>query len=330
MRSRRALALVLLLAACTGRYVRRTTSVKFDRSDARIERGHYLVDSVGACGTCHSGREGGDFVFDGESVDLYLAGGYGVELKEMGLSLFFPNLTPDPDTGLGLWSDDEIARAIRDGVTREGRLMVPAMPYRSFHDLSDDDVQAIVAYLRSIPAVKSPRPRRASKIAGLAGFLVRHGAEHRAPVKSVPAPEAKSPVEYGGYLVRAAGCPDCHARKPSGVMRKPTDPLWMAGGAWDDLPGIGRVYMRNLTPDPETGLGRYDAAKIVAAMRSGTRLDGKKMAPPMSLYMSHWSTMTDDDLQAIAEYLTSLPAAKNAIPPRRLVADVADAYGDGQ
>lgn len=312
-----AAALGLLVASCTRPVLRPATSEVVEATGARLERGEYLVDVVSACGVCHTGRAAGDFVFDGESSDQYLAGGYSLTLPEMGLDLYFPNLTPDRATGLGAWSDDEVMRAIRDGVSRDGRLLVPAMPFRSYRAMSDEDTRAIVAWLRSVPGVRSEKPR-ASRVRGIPGFLLRHGAEHRAPVTSVTAPDRRDAVAYGGYLVRVAGCPDCHARKPNGVMRASRDPLWMAGGAWDDLPGVGRVYMRNLTPDRDTGLGRFDAKQIANAMRSGRRLDGKRMAPPMSLYMSHWSALHDEDLDAIVAYLQALPPARNPIKEREL------------
>jgi cytochrome c553 len=313
-------------AGCAARFVRATGTETVDRTPERLRRGEYLVETVSACGVCHSGRDGGDFVFDGESTSLHLAGGYGLALPEMGLDLWFPNLTPDARTGLGRWSDDEVMRAIRDGVSRDGRMLVPAMPYRSYRAMSDEDVRSVVAYLRSLPAVSSPAPPRPSRVRGLAGFLLARGAEHRAPAAHVSAPDPSDRVAWGGYLVRIAGCPDCHARKTSGVMRAPADPMWMAGGAWDDLPGVGRVYMRNLTPDRATGLGRWTQEDFIRAMRTGMRLDGKRMAPPMSLYMAHWSAMDDADLKAIAEYLFSLPPASNPVPERALVPDVRDAY----
>ncbi|MFZ5472218.1 MAG: c-type cytochrome [Myxococcota bacterium] len=320
MNAKKLVAAALLLAACTGKYIRPTTDEKVEATAERLARGEYLVNSVGACGGCHSGREGGDnlhaFINSGESTEKYLAGGIGDTVPEMGATLFMPNLTSDEETGLGTWTDDEIMRAIRDGIGKDGRLLFPMMPFNSYQHMSDEDVRSIVAYLRSIPKVKTKSGK--SEMGGFVGFLLRRGVAHHLPATNVPPPDKSNQVKYGEYVMRLGHCWECHAATSDGMPRQEDDPLWMAGGRVEELPGLGKVPIRNLTPDKETGLGNYTAEQIKQAMRTGTRLDGKKMAPPMSLYISHWSTMTDEDLDALVSYLQSLKPAKNAIPEREL------------
>ena len=305
-----------LIACSTKKYIRGTTDLKVDRTEARVARGSYIVTSVAGCGVCHTGRESGSLL-NGESTNLYLAGGSTYVVPAMKASVYFPNITPDVETGIGGWTDDEIIRAIRDGVRKDGRLLFPMMPFGTFQYLSDEDVQSVVAYLRTVPAMKEPHPRTVTSVKGMGGFMLKHGVAHHTPVPHVAEPDKADKLAYGLYVTRMAQCGDCHSSGARGP-RKMDDPLYFAGGEKDELAGVGTVYFRNLTPDMETGLGKYTAEQIKQAMRSGTRLDGKKMAPPMSMMITHYATMTDEYLDAIVGYLKSLKPVKNAVPERKL------------
>jgi mono/diheme cytochrome c family protein len=318
---RRTGLLVLLLAAagCHGRYIRSVTADPIAPDPDRLVRGSYLVNQVLACGACHTSRAHGDILTEPERTDAFLGGGNTYVDKAMG-TLWIPNITPDPETGVGRWKDDELLRALRDGVAPDAHFLAPLMPYGSYQHLSDEDARAVVAYLRSVPPHRLAKPRQDNRL----GFMPRLmfnviGVQMHNPVVSVAAPDRGNKIEYGHYLVRIAACTDCHSLAQKGP-RPETDPLYLAGseGPWED-PSIGKVYARNLTGDADTGLGRYDAAAIKAAMRNGTRLDGKRLAPPMSTMMPHYTGMTDEDLDAIAAYLKTLPAAKHRVPERELV-----------
>ncbi|HEY0713583.1 MAG TPA: cytochrome c, partial [Polyangia bacterium] len=143
--------LALLVVAglgCTGRYVRPTTQEAVAASEDRVARGNYLVNSVMSCGACHSPRVGGTWL-GGERADAYLAGGSVFDDPENNFKVSTPNITQDRETGIGAWTDDEIMRAIRDGIHRDDdRLRYPPMPFYMYDTLSDDDVRAVVAYLR--------------------------------------------------------------------------------------------------------------------------------------------------------------------------------------
>jgi cytochrome c553 len=305
-----------VLGACSGKYVRPTTQERITSSPERLARGGYLVNQAMSCGACHT-THAGDFVLTGERADKYLAGN-AFELKDEGIKLWIPNITSDVDTGLGGWSDDEIMRALRDGVAKDGHLMFPLMPFSSYRHVSDEDLRAIVAYLRSVPPVKSPRPFQ-NELGFFLSFLVNRGVMHQEPVRSVPEPDRRNQLKYGEYVMRLGHCWECHSR----TGRAPRD-VGEAGflGGWsepDDLPGVGKVYMRNLTPDPETGLGKYTAAQLERALRDGRRLDGKRFAPPMSFFTPHLSGLSQEDMDALVAYLRSVPPAKNAIPERALL-----------
>jgi mono/diheme cytochrome c family protein len=255
---------------------------------------------------------------DPERPDIFLGGGNQHVAKGMG-KLWVPNITADPDTGIGRWKDDEILRLLRDGVARDGRFMVPVMPFAAYQHLSDEDARSVVAYLRTVPAYRQNKPRAANELTFMSKLLFRAvGVQMHKPVSVVAAPDRTNKLEYGRYLVRIAACSECHSRAQKGP-RPETDPLHLAGSeAPFEDPGLGKVYARNLTGDRDTGLGRYDGAAIKQAIRSGNRLDGKRMASPMSMFTPHYSGMTDDDLDAMAAYLKSLPAAKNRVPERVL------------
>jgi cytochrome c553 len=249
---------------------------------------------------------------EGEQTDLFLAGGNVLEDPAAG-RLYIPNLTPDAD-GLGSWSDDEILRAVRDGVHKDGHFLAPMMPYDNYQYLSDEDGKALVVYLRSVPAAKAPRPRFAPELKFLPKLLFTViGVQMHKPIENVAAPDRNDRVAYGRYLAQVGACTDCHSMTSKGP-RKETDPLFMAGAdAPFSDPRLGKVYARNLTPDPETGLGKYKPDQIKAALRDGKRLDGKRMAPPMSVMIPHTSGMTDEDLDALVAFLGSLKPANHPV-----------------
>lgn len=314
--NRNLIVALLICAACTGKYVRPATDEKVEVSAERIERGKYLVDSVAVCGSCHSTWNNNDSLA-GESPTGYLAGGNVISVAAEGFEVWVPNLTPDRETGLGDWSDDQIIRATRDGVHADGRLLLPFMPFPSYQHLSDEDVRAVVVYLRSVPAVKQLRARSENKAPFPIGFLLRRGVSHHLPVVSVAAPPAGDKIQVGKYLAAAAHCAGCHALGTQGE-RPDTDPLYMAGSVPPMDRGWGKVWASNLTPDPDTGIGQFSADQLRDAFTTPRRLDGALMGPPMADLSKRYATMKREDLDAIVAWLQSLKPAKNAVPDRQL------------
>jgi mono/diheme cytochrome c family protein len=318
----------LLALGCHGKYVRAVSDTPIERTAERLQRGGYLVNQVMLCPMCHTSRASGNILVEPERTDAFLGGGNTYVDKNLGV-LWIPNLTPDPETGLGAWTDDEVMRAIRDGVSRDGHFLSPLMPYFSFQHLSDEDARAIVAYLRSIPAFKQPKPRAENKLGFMQKILFTMvGVQMHKPVVDVAASDKSDRLAYGHYLARIAACTECHSLTDKGP-RAETDPLYLAGSdqAFDD-PALGQTYARNLTPDFETGLGNYDVAALKQALRSGRRLDGKRMASPMSVIIPHISGMTDEDMDALVAYLKSIPAARHKVPERDLAPELRHDLGD--
>jgi mono/diheme cytochrome c family protein len=307
-----AVCVALALIGCKGKYIRATTVEKFEATPERLQRGQYLVNQAMGCGGCHTSRATGNLFLEGEQTDLFLAGGNVLEDPGTG-KFYIPNLTPDPE-GLGSWTDEEVLRAVRDGVDKNGRFLAPMMPYNNYQHLSDEDGKSLVAYLRSIPAAKSPRPRFENEIKFIPKVLFTViGVQMHTPTVNVLTPDRADAVAYGHYLARISGCTDCHSLGQRGP-KKEDDPMFMAGS---EIPFVdarlGKVYSRNLTPDLETGIGKYKAADLKASIRTGKRLDGKRMAPPMSVMIPHYSGMTEQDLDALVAYLGTLKPAKHVV-----------------
>ncbi len=318
-----AIGVSLCLVACTGKYIRPTTQDKIDRTPERIERGSYLVNSVTQCGVCHTPRVGGTWL-GGERTDAFLAGGTTFDDRGRAMKITVPNITPDVETGIGAWTDDEIMRAVRDGVLKGGELMWPPMPFGSWDVISDDDARAIVAYLRTVSPVKN-QVKREYTIPFMAKIARSFGAMHHEPAKNVKPPATGDKKALGAYLIKVGICYDCHSLGSTG----PSDKMLLAGSE-DPLsePEYGKVWARNLTPDMDTGLGKFSAEQIKDALKSGKRLDGKPMAPPMSLLIPHISTWQDEDLDAVVAFVKSVPAKKHKVPDRQLTPEAKKLIGE--
>jgi mono/diheme cytochrome c family protein len=267
---------------------RALTSRKFEVTPARMQRGDYLVHAVMHCMGCHSKH-------DDKANPPVLAAKEGsgqVLFEEGSIRLVAPNITSDPETGIGKWSDDAIARAIREGIAADGSTLFPVMPYEHFRDLSDEDLASIVVFLRSVPPAHSDLP--ANKIPFLFARLVQTAPK---PVtEPVPEPDSSAPAKYGAYLVRMATCSDCHT--PLTPKFDPIPGMEMAGGS----PMEEGVASANITPDA-SGIGYYDEALFVQTMRTGS-VRARKLNSAMLWWI--FRNMTDDDLKAMFAYLRTL------------------------
>jgi len=280
-----------------GPRMREATNRTFERTPERLARGRYLVHGALDCESCHSPK---DWTQHGGPIapGMELAGQI-ADVPGFPGHVVIPNITPDPETGSGKWTDDQIARAIREGIKHDGTTLFPMMPYDSFKNLSDEDLAAVVVYLRSIPPVKNPLPPM--QVNFPVNYLVRAAPE---PVtQAVPGPNMSDPVARGKYYV-TLGC-GCH---------NPTDKLGYGGG--EHLKGPwGDVVSANLTPDP-SGISYYTEATFISAIRTGY-VGSRKLNPIMPFIQI--KNLTDDDLKAIFAYLRTLPPVKhrvdNTLPP---------------
>lgn len=248
-----------------------------------LERGAYLVRVVAACGNCHTpkGPDGRDL------PGMELAGMSPFDSREQ-WDTHSPNVTPDPETGIGTWTDEEIMRAIRDGVRPDGSIIGPPMPFVLYRELSDSDTRAIVAYLRQLPAVRNEVPASV--------YRVPLPPAYGPPVASVPDVDPDDILARGAYLAGpVAHCIECHS--PMGEHGPDIEHRLNEGGFTFTGPW-GVSVSANITPG---ALERWSDEEIAAMITTGVRPDGSRMAPPMPY--GYYAGMSNDDLDAIIAWL---------------------------
>ena len=199
-----AAAVVLAGAGVTYLYVRKPSqapaaSIKVAMTPERIARGAYIFTSVADCDGCHSQRDyslvNGPVVTTGRGRGNLLSD----MMKGLPGVVVAPNITPDMETGIGAWTDGEKIRAIRDGVDRDGNALFPMMPYAGFRSMSDEDVEAVVAYLDAMPPVKNPLPK--TKLDFVPGLMIK-SAPKPAGTVAPPDPEQSAEIRRVSRSVR--------------------------------------------------------------------------------------------------------------------------------
>lgn len=222
-----------------------------------------------------------------------------------------PNLTPDAETGIGNWTDGEKIRAIREGVDKDGRALFPMMPYPAYRLLSDDDVQALVAFLDSLPPVRNPLPQ--TQLIFPVSVLIKSAPR---PAGSVPPVDHADRKKFGQYLVAVGGCEACHT--PVDERNNPLPGKTLAGGNVFDS-SLGKVVSANLTPDIETGTGKWSEEFFLKKFYDYKEYatNGPPPSPgPQSFTLMPWLgfAMRDpEELSAIYAYLRTVPAVHNAV-----------------
>ncbi len=274
-----------------------------------IARGKYLAHHVAVCVGCHSpvdesqpgeplvaGKEFGGRDF-GDYPDLFPG------------HIRAPNLSADPQAGLGGWTDGEIVRAMREGVSKDGRPLFPMMPYLTYaKSLSDDDALAIVAYLRTVP----PQPTKVgpTTINFPISMFVRAAPR---PLDSPPPPAPASGLDRGKWLLEICSCGDCHTT--TDAKRQPVPGHYLAGGTPLPLGARGMAISPNITSEKATGIGTYTDADLARVFNEGVGKSGR------NLYGMPWwyyKGLTDSDKQALIQALREVPPVVHAVPPSKL------------
>ena len=270
---------------------------RIQSTPARMARGKYLVEHVTDCLGCHSdhgttygfpvkpGTEGqGGYIFD----------------KNIGFPgvVAAQNITPDPETGLGRWTDGEILRAMREGVDKSGKALFPMMPYVHLREMSDEDAKAIVVYLRSLRPIRHSVPDKHLDFP--VNFIVKFIPKPLSGPVISPDPK-RDHLAYGRYLTRISGCYECHTPHDPHNNLDETRPF---AGGWDMRGQWGRVITANLTPHPDTYLGNATKAEFIGRFRSyaGMNATNAPVAPKGRNTVMPWlafAGMSDDDLGAI-------------------------------
>ena len=286
----RTAALVFISLLCTNQPL---------AEESAIERGAYLLHA-GGCISCHTAD-------DAEP----LTGGHAL-VTAFG-TFYVPNITPDEATGIGAWSDDDFVRAMREGLSPDGSHYYPAFPYTSYTGMTQEDVLAIKAYLFSLDPVA--QTNREHELPWYLFSRVLAGAWKFAFFTSERfAADTNRPASWnrGAYLVRHVGhCEECHT--PRNLLGAPIGGLTLTGNA--DGPDGKKVP--NITPDDETGIGKWSADEIAFFLEIGMLPDGDFTGGAMSPVIDdNTSHLTTDDRNAIVEYLQSLPASNFGGEPR--------------
>jgi len=291
---------------------RAVTDKKFDVTEARLARGKYLTEGPMHCFMCHSDH---DMTTPEYSIIPATKGaGWVMPIPELN-NPSSKNITSDKETGIGNWTDDEIARAIREGVRKDGTALFPIMPYLEFAKLDDEDVASIVVYIRTLAPVKHEVPKR--QLPGPLEYIV-----NTIP-KPITTPQPSHPsataAERGAYLTPLAGCAGCHT--PTDDQGKPLPGMDFAGGGLFKDPGQGgkEVFTMNITPDP-SGIAHYDEALLMQTLRTG-QVSGRMLNHIMPF--ESFKNMTDGDISDIFAYLKTVKPVKHRIsntdPPTKCV-----------
>jgi mono/diheme cytochrome c family protein len=271
-----------------------------------LERGRYLAEGMAGCIACHSPVDAarpGDFAQAG----LEYAGRVWPPGSGFPGTIVAPNITPDPETGIGRWTDGEVARAIREGVSRDGRPLFPLMNYQAYRDLTDADVLSIVAYLRSRKPVR--RDNGTTDLDFPVGMMIRTVPK---PLDQSPSGLPASGVERGRAMVKLMLCGECHT--PRDGRGNPIADKTLAGG--NEFKGPwGTVYSANITSHPSAGIGAYSNDDLKRVFREGRNRAGRE------LWVMPWSVtrnLTDADMEAVIAALREVPASSNLVPAAQL------------
>lgn len=262
-----------------------------------VAKGKYVFGAAGGCG-CHTEPKGpvnaGGRRFDGPFGIVYSS-----------------NITPDRQTGIGGWTDDQIITAIRLGRRPNGERLIPVHPYPVFNGMAEEDLRALVAYLRNVPPVSRPNQPKNITVPLFESVFLPAWLAAFAPKETPPPTAPTSGVARGEYLVRAVShCGECHT--PRGVTQATDNTRFLAGNP----KGLDGDPVPNITPDGDTGL-KWSEEQIVTFLGSGNKPDGDMAGGLMGEVIQGTSTgfrdLTKEDRLAIARYLKTIPAIRHKI-----------------
>jgi mono/diheme cytochrome c family protein len=266
----------------------------------QIARGKYVFGAAAGCG-CHTVAKqplnAGGRKYDGPFGTVYSS-----------------NITPDPTTGIGKWTDEQIITATRSGRRPNGERLIPVHPYTVFNGMAEQDLKDVVAYLRSVPPINRATPAKKISVPMFESVFLPAWLATFAAIESPPKSAATSGVARGEYLTRAVShCGECHT--PRTMTMAVDNTRFLAGNQKGKGPEGSAVP--NITPDRETGLGSWTEEQITDYLGTGNKPDGDVAGGLMMEVIegssAGYKDLTKADRQAIAKYLKSVPAIKNKI-----------------
>lgn len=277
-------------------------------SPERLQRGTYLAEHVALCVDCHSQRDYSKFaapIIPG----TYGKGGELFGKENMGLpgNLYAMNITP---SGIGDWTDGELLRAFTQGITREDRALFPIMPYTHYNTMSREDAYSIITYLRNLVPIQNTVP--ASELDFPLNMIVK-----TMPINTYnprPVPDKNNPVEYGKYIVNMASCSECHTPSEKGT---PVKGMEFAGGMTFNMPA-GAVSSANLTPDMETGIGKWTREEFIDRFKIMDTDSARNIPVSMDQFNTpmpwlQYAGMTREDLGAVYDYLRTIKPVNHQV-----------------
>ncbi|MGE0772524.1 MAG: cytochrome c [Cyclobacteriaceae bacterium] len=278
-------------------------NIKASTDSAMIARGKYLAYGPAHCAFCHAPMT--EFQKVDQGLEAPLVGGFNFKLP-IG-TVYAPNITPDEETGIGKLRDEEIARSLRYGVRHDGRAIMDFMP---FYDLSDEDLIAVISFLRAQKPIRNPRPAHEINLLGKAvfSFAIKPMGDGDVP----PMPAIDSTAEYGAYLANSvANCRGCHTNRD--MMTGAYIGEEMAGGTrFEIIDENGNIVegkhiqTPNLTPDEDSGrMAGWTQADFIKRIRAGRAIPGTPMP------WGPFKNMSDLELVAIWKHLQTIKPVKN-------------------
>jgi mono/diheme cytochrome c family protein len=268
-----------------------------EKSSELVERGQYIFSSAGGC-ACHSPPKGTPYA-GGREFPLPMA------------KVYSTNLTADKETGLGNWSDQQIRDAITRGIRPDGERLLPVMPYEAYSGMAEEDLKALIAYLRTLKPVRKENLRAKAYVSLFRPVVTPLWLKLFGRFSNTPAKAPKSGIERGRYLVEHVSlCGDCHT--PRNFMGVPKRALYLAGAKKGQ--GFLNAEVSNITPDKETGIGDWKREDIAGLLLTGTKPDLDNVQGLMAeVTEAGFKNMKKEDALAIADYLKSIPSVKNKI-----------------
>ncbi len=255
-----------------------------------LERGRYLVEGILTCGNCHTPKGP-----KGEPVQERRHAGGSIEWDTPAFHVRGTNITRDRETGIGSWSAEDIKRAIVHGVRPNGVQLAPIMPSAFYKVFTPGDLDAVVTYMLSLPAIRNEVAPPVYKAAIAPETFP--GAD-----KPMRESDLKDPVKRGFYLVTVGHCLECHSPMVRGRRDFETG---LGKGGYEFKGPWGVSVASNITSHREKGIGAWSDAEIKRAITKGVSRDGRALKPPMSF--ESYARMTDEDLDAVVAYLRTLP-----------------------
>ncbi len=281
--------------------------LKIEITTERVARGDYLANHVAICMDCHSTRDWSKF--SGPPIEGTLGMGGEKFDQKMGFpgTYYASNITPE---GIARYTDGELFRIITTGVNKEGKAIFPVMPYEHYSQMDKEDINSIIAYIRSLKPIKNDVPESSSDFPM---NLIINTIPKEADLSVLP--NKDNIVNYGKYLTNAAACIECHSQAEKGKLIAGSE---FGGGREFILADGSMVISKNITPDNKTGLGKWtedmfidlfisrsDALALNTKLKTGT----VNTIMPWTMY----GKMTREDLSAIYAYLKTLKPIENNV-----------------